>query len=306
MLTGVAGFIGSHVADALINEGHEVIGIDNLSNGLKSNINKEVQFHQIDIRDPQIEDLFSGIDVVFHQAALGSVPRSFQNPNETNDVNINGFANILKLSEKYNVKKLIFASSSSVYGDTNVLPRREESIGKQTSPYASSKRVGELLAEPSFIPTIGLRYFNVYGPRQRADLDFSAVVPRWIKAVKNRESISLDGDGTSVRDYTYISDVVSANIKALHLPTSGMSRHRGGGLYEIFNVGTGRWTLLNDLLVKIIHGLNVPKSELNIVRSVNPPRLPLASFANLDRSNKFLGYYPIVDLDTGLALTINQ
>lgn len=276
--------------------GFTVVGIDNLSTGLRENVHSDVHFHKMDIRDPLITDLFVGVDYVFHQAAMGSVPRSFEMPDEYKAVNIDGFYNVLRASEINGVKKLIYASSSSVYGDAEGLPKVEDKIGKQLSPYSFTKRVNELMCEPATIPTVGLRYFNVFGPRQRADSAYAAVIPRWINAMSTKAQVIIHGDGSAFRDFTYVDNVVQANILAMltDLPERA----------EIFNVGTERWTLLNDLVCHIRNALGISKEDLKVVwdKDVHVPITQ--SLASIKKINSMLKYYPEVNILQGIEKTV--
>jgi UDP-N-acetylglucosamine 4-epimerase len=294
LVTGCAGFIGSHLVDKLIEMDFTVVGIDNLSTGLKENINPKCQFHKLDIRDPLIRDLFVGVDFVFHQAAMGSVPRSFEMPDEYKSVNVDGFYNVLRSCEVNGVKKLIYASSSSVYGDAEKLPKVENTIGKQLSPYSFTKRVNELMCEPSSIPTVGLRYFNVFGPRQRPDSAYAAVIPKWINAMLNSQTVTIHGDGSAFRDFTYVENVVQANVLAMLTETNP----------EIFNVGTGTYTLLNDLVCHIRNAIGLNNNELEIIWDKDTHVPITQSLASIEKINSMLKYYPEINLLQGIEKTV--
>lgn len=294
LVTGCAGFIGSHLADRLIKDGHKVIGIDNLSNGKPENLNPKLKFWQADIRSAEIEDYFQGVDVVFHQAAIGSVPRSIKWPDDTYDANVEGFRNILRICEKLNIKKLVYASSSSVYGDHQNVPKTEDRIGKQLSPYSASKRVNELMAEVSPVTCIGLRYFNVYGPRQRQDSEYAAVIPKWIEALQAGQSIHMHGDGTAYRDFTFVSDAVEANLLAANHDKT-----------DVFNIGTGNYTLLNDLLIYLMRSLDVPKDQVRLCRDTDNPPAMKASLADISKAQSLLGYLPKIHLIDGVKRTVD-
>lgn len=300
LVTGCAGFIGSHLTDRLIEEGFEVIGIDNLTSGLRSNINPKCKFMKMDIRDPLVHDLVSEVRYVFHQAAMGSVPRSFEQPDEYKSVNIDGFYNVLRACEHHRVKKLVYASSSSVYGDNKKLPKREDEIGKQLSPYSFTKRVNELMCEPATIPTVGLRYFNVFGPRQRSDSAYSAVIPRWIDAMTNRRDIVIHGDGSAFRDFTYVSNVVEANILAALTYTPQKA--------EVYNVGTQLYTLLNQLVALIRHATNTPKEYLEeCIRWDLEAKIPITqSIASIEKIREQLQYEVEVGIQEGIKRTVNE
>ena len=299
VVTGACGFIGSHLTDELLKRGHHVVAIDNLFNGFRENVDPRAELHIADVRNQAIQDLFKGADMVFHQAAIGSVPRSLRWPDQTYEANVEGFRNVLRICEEEEIKKLIFASSSSVYGDSRILPKREDEIGKQLSPYSVSKRVNELMAQVSPVKTVGLRYFNVFGPRQKPDSPYSAVIPKWIKSVQTNETITIHGDGTAFRDFTYIDDVIQANILAMRdLPE----------ISEVFNIGTGRYTILNDVLVHIIRALNFDKYAVakTVSREVDTPPPVVASLADISRAQKILEYSPSHDFISGLYKTVNS
>ena len=219
VVTGAAGFIGSHLTNFLLQNNQCVIAIDNFFNGKKETVDflkrnnetfiENFQFYEMDIRSKEICHLFNGCDYVLHQAAIGSVPRSFKEPQLFNDVNLNGFINVLEASKKADIKTFVYASSSSVYGDIDNLPQIENMTGNPLSPYALSKRANEIFA--SFYETsmniYGLRYFNVFGMRQRPDGPYAAVIPKWINLFLNNNDIEIYGDGSISRDFTYIENV---------------------------------------------------------------------------------------------------
>lgn len=295
LVTGAAGFIGSHLVDRLIKNNFEVVGIDNLSNGREENVNPKCDFHFMDIRDEKIESLFQDVDFVFHQAAMGSVPKSFEFPDEYKSVNVDGFYNVLRAAENAEVRKFIYASSSSVYGDNLNLPKKEFEIGKQLSPYSFTKRVNELMCEPTFIPTVGLRYFNVFGPRQRHDSMYSAVVPRWISAMSAKRTITIHGDGSAFRDFTYVDNVVSANILAALTFTPSRS--------EVYNVGTGKYTLLNELVAHIRNGLSLEKHDVRVEWNTLKKMPITQSLASIERIKSHLNYKVEVGMAEGIKRT---
>lgn len=242
LVTGGAGFIGSNLVDHFLNQGHEVVCLDDLSTGFKKNIehnldNPNFKFIEGDIRNMQtciraVKDC----DYVSHQAALGSVPRSIADPANTNSVNIDGFLNVLIAARDEKVKRFVYAASSSTYGDSKKLPKVEEEIGKPLSPYAITKYVNELYADV-FAKTygmqcIGLRYFNVFGKRQDPNGAYAAVIPLWVKKLINHERPIINGDGTYSRDFTYIDNVIQANEKALFTPTEQILK----GQREYYNL----------------------------------------------------------------------
>lgn len=225
LITGAAGFIGSNLCEYFVSMGHDVLGLDNLSTGSLSNIEclrlkDNFNFLKGDIRD--IETCRKAVlnrDYVLHQAALGSVPRSINDPITSNDVNVGGFLNMLVACKDAGVKKMVYAASSSTYGDSKALPKVEERIGKPLSPYAITKYVNELYADVFYktygLNTIGLRYFNVFGRKQDPNGAYAAVIPLFTKQLMNKQSPTINGDGTYSRDFTYIDNVIQANEKAM-------------------------------------------------------------------------------------------
>ncbi len=242
LITGGAGFIGSNLVDHFLGIGHEVVCLDDLSTGFEKNIkhnfdNPKFKFIKGDIRNMQTcTYAVKGCDYVSHQAALGSVPRSIENPANTNSVNIDGFLNMLIASRDAKVKRFVYAASSSTYGDSKKLPKVEEEIGKPLSPYAITKYVNELYADifaKSYgMQCIGLRYFNVFGKRQDPNGAYAAVIPLWVKKLINHESPVINGDGNYSRDFTYIDNVLLANEKALFTPEEQILK----GQKEYYNI----------------------------------------------------------------------
>ncbi len=250
LVTGGAGFIGSHLVDKLIEKGHKVTIIDNLSAGKKENLNPKAEFHQLDICDfESIQPLFNGIDFVFHLAAIPRVPFSVKNPIETSRVNILGTVNVFKASADNNVKRVIFASSSSVYGNQKELPLKEEMVPSPISPYALQKLVGEdfakLFTNLYKIPIVSLRYFNVYGPRIDFDSDYSLVIGKFLKQNAEGKPLTIYGDGEQTRGFCYVGDVVRASIKAAET-----DKLKGG---EVINISSGKTQSIN-YLAKLIGG----------------------------------------------------
>ncbi len=243
LITGGAGFIGSNLVDYFLEKGHQVVVLDNLSTGFEHNISHhygtpDFTFIKGDIRDLKTcRGAVKGCDYVLHEAALGSVPRSINDPITTNEVNISGFLNMLIATRDERVKRFVYAASSSTYGDSKKLPKVEDEIGKPLSPYAITKYVNELYAD-IFAKTygmqcIGLRYFNVFGKRQTPDGAYAAVIPLWVKKLINHESPVINGDGSYSRDFTYIENVIQANEKALFTSDEDIAR----GQREYYNVG---------------------------------------------------------------------
>ena len=244
IVTGGAGFIGSNLVDHLINDGHEVVIFDNLSTGYKENINTKARFHKLDIASKYdyASKYFSKVDVIFHMACLARVQPSIENPRRYHHANVNGTLQLLELARTYNVKKFVFSSSSAVYGDTESLPTSEESPLSPKSPYALHKIIGEqyckLYNELYDLQTVSLRYFNVYGERQPLSGPYCLVTGIFLQQKLDGKPLTIRGDGEQRRDFTYVKDVVNANIKAA---TSSI----GSG--EIINIGSGTNYSVNQL-----------------------------------------------------------
>lgn len=316
LITGVAGFIGSNLAEALLKLNQKVISLDNFSTGHTYNLehiknsvsSKEWEnftFIEGDITDLKIcQDITKGVDIVLHQAALGSVPRSIDNPIISNHSNVTGFLNMLTASKDNGVKRFVFASSSSVYGDSQELPKVEERRGELLSPYAVTKYVNELYMDVFQkcygMETIGLRYFNVFGKRQDPNGAYAAVIPKWIGQILNGEEVFINGDGETSRDFTYIDNVIQANILA---GTTDNPKALG----EAFNTAVGGRETLNNLYRAIVKELkeNIPKLKtkeatyrdfrIGDIRHSN---------ANIDKIQKLLGYEPTHSLEQGLKESI--
>jgi len=246
IVTGVAGFIGSNLADKLLELGAEVIGIDNLYTGTMENLNKAIKnkdfkFYRGDIRDLDfLLDIFQDIDIIFHEAAFTSVPQSIKMPTLCNDINVNGILNILNAARKKNIEKIIFASSSAVYGDDPCLPKKENMKNIPISPYGVSKLACEGYMHSFYhiygLKTTSLRYFNVFGPRQN-DSAYSGVIAIWSRNIIKNESLLIFGDGTQSRDFIYIKDIINANLLATECNKYG----------EVFNIGLGTPISLNKI-----------------------------------------------------------
>ena len=259
LVTGSAGFIGSHLLEHLLLAGHSVVSLDNFATGHRSNLDEvrskvgeaawaRHRFIEGDIVDPQIcQQACHGVDLVLHQAALGSVPRSLEDPLRTHAVNATGFLNMLVAARDAGCARFVFAASSSTYGDHPALPKVEANIGNPLSPYAVTKYLDELYASVftrSYgMQTIGLRYFNVFGARQDPNGAYAAVIPNWASRISRGEPCIINGDGETTRDFCYIANVVQANMRAALVPAQG-------AVHEIFNVAFGEQTTLNQL-----HGL---------------------------------------------------
>lgn len=307
LVTGGAGFVGSHIVEYLLNSGVKFVRIlDNLSTGSMANIDhiikkfNNVEFIWGDITNLEIcRKACIGISMVCHQAALGSVPRSINDPLNSHNTNVNGFLNILSAMKDANIKRIVYASSSSVYGDNKQKIKYEDELGKQLSPYAITKYIDELYAriftELYGLECIGLRYFNVFGPRQNPDGVYAAVIPKFIKKIINNESPEINGDGTYSRDFTYIDNVVYANYLAL---TTTNAECFG----KNFNVGTNNSITIEDLFLSICEILK--NNDLKaLYRNTRAGDVPYSN-ASIDNISKYLGYNYKVSFMDGLKKTI--
>ena len=306
LVTGAAGFIGSNLSEYLIEKGFEVIGLDNFSTGHEKNLinlnnNKNFRFLQGDIRDfNTCLKASKEVSIVLHQAAIGSVPRSIKDPLTTNEVNINGFLNILEASRQNLVKRFIYAASSSSYGDSKELPKVEENIGKPLSPYAITKYVNELYAEiysnTYGIETIGLRYFNVFGRRQDPKSAYAAVIPKFIAQFLNGESPIINGDGSFSRDFTYIDNVIQMN----HL---AMITKNSAAINQVFNTAVGDRTTIKEMAKVIKKGLMEYNKEIaEIPLEFGPKRLGDIphSKASIEKAKNLLKYSPSHNFKEGI------
>jgi len=300
LVTGGAGFIGSHLVDALVGEGAVVTVLDDLSNGKMENLERSlsrVSFTRGDIRDIETcRGACRGQSLVFHQAALGSVPRSMKDPATSLAVNVQGTAHVLAASMEAGVDRVVYASSSSVYGDTPKLPKREGEEGRPLSPYALSKVMNEQLAEVFRqcygMAIVGLRYFNVYGSRQDPDGPYAAVIPRFFRAFLRGEAPVIYGDGEQSRDFTYVADAVRANLLAATAPVEACGR--------AYNVAGGKRITVTEL-AKAIQGSCGSKVE-----PIYEPERPgdiKHSLADLSQAAHMLGYSPATEIRRGLAET---
>lgn len=300
VVTGGAGFIGSHIAEHLLKTGQRVRIIDDLSTGRMENIahlSGDLQFHQVSITDETaLPDLFAGADYVLHYAALASVPRSIENPQETHAVNATGTLNVLKAAQMAGVRRVIYAASSAVYGDTETDAASELLPPQPISPYGAAKVAGEyycqVFTHAYGLETVCLRYFNVFGPRQDPTSEYAAVIPIFINALLKGQQPVIFGDGWQSRDFTYIDNVVHGSLLALTAPEAAG---------QVMNLATGRRITLRQLVDKINLVL-----ESDISPLFAPPRSGdiLHSCANIHRARDLLHYAPVVDFDTGLARTI--
>ena len=303
LVTGAAGFIGSHLVDALLERGARVRAFDNLATGRKENLSpsaERIEFLEADIRDAgACREACRGVSVVFHQAALGSIPRSMKDPATSLAVNVGGTANVFAGARDAGVRRVVYASSSSVYGDSPRLPRTEGQEGDVLSPYALSKVMDEDLASLFGrcygMELIGLRYFNVYGPRQDPEGPYAAVIPRFFKAYLSGEAPVIYGDGGQSRDFTFVDDAVEANLLAAVAPPPACGR--------AYNVAGGRQTSVNDLaraVRQVVGGGPEPRNEAPRAGDV------LHSAADLSLSEVSLGYRPRVGLAEGLAKSVEH
>ncbi len=288
IVTGGAGFIGSHIVDALIEEGYEVHIVDNMSGGKKENINPKAIFHEVDIRDREkLMPLFGDVKYVFHEAALPRVQFSIENPIETHDVNVNGLLNVLECARLNNVKRVIFAASSSAYGNNENLPLKENFAPSPLSPYGAHKYIGEIYfkvwAEVYKIETVCLRYFNVYGPRLNPDGAYPLVIGFFLKSLKQNKPLTITGDGEQTRDFTHVRDVVKANILAMK------SNKVGQG--EVINIGGGHRHSIN-YVAELIGGK---------VEYIAPRLEPHDTEADISKAKELLGWEPVVKIEDGVA-----
>ena len=307
LITGVAGFIGSNIAIFLTNHGQRVIGIDNFITGSKKNLRyfyknqvKNFEFYEGDITNKSFCDkICKNVEIVLHQAALGSVPRSIENPLKTNLHNVNGFLNVLFYSKKHNIKKFVYASSSSVYGDSVILPKKEANLGNILSPYAATKRFNEIYSDifkkVYNFDSVGLRYFNVFGKNQNPKGAYAAVIPKWLDAIENNKDINIYGNGNTTRDFCYIKNVVSANILA-SLQENKKIRNK------VYNISCGSKISLNNLFKEMLkiystNGFNYKKKITYLPFRSGDIR---HSQADISIAKKDLGYTPIYDVKRGL------
>lgn len=306
LITGGAGFIGSNLSYYFVNKGYKVRCIDNLATGKKSNIealmeHENFEFIEGDIRDYNFcLDATKGIEAILHQAALGSVPRSIDDPITTNSVNITGFLNVLEAARHSGVNRFVYAASSSTYGDHKALPKLEDNIGKPLSPYAVTKYANELYArvfkDLFEMEIIGLRYFNVFGMNQDPDGAYAAAIPKFIKAFIEHRSPVIHGDGKQTRDFTYIDNVVEINELALLTENES-------AFGEVFNVAYSERTSVNDIVIKIKELLSeYDKAISDVELDYAAPRMGDVkhSLASIDKARSILGYNPKYSVLEGL------
>jgi len=303
LVTGGAGFIGSHIAEALVRRGFEVKVIDNLSFGKKENlagISKDVDFKKLDITNfEEIEKEFKGIDYVLHLAALRSVIESTKHPNDYNLANINGTVNVLEAAKRHNVKRVVFTSSSSVYGNTEKLPESESDSPNPLCPYALTKLVGEhycrMYSQLYGLETVSLRYFNVFGPRQEPKSSYAGVIPLFTFALMENRQPTIFGDGLQSRDFTFVQDIVEANITA-------MKAKKENVCCESFNIARGEATTVLDLFGKIRSLLG----KQNIEPKFLPARPGEArrTLANPEKAKRLMGFECSIPFEEGLEQTV--
>jgi len=302
LVTGGGGFIGSHLTEALLKKGHGVRILDDFSTGKRENLTFRNHTPSLDVVEGDIRDLvlcqkaMEGVDYVFHQAALPSVQRSVEDPLGSNAVNVGGTLNVLLAARDAKVKRVMYASSSSIYGDTPMLPKKEGMSPTPLSPYALQKYTGEqycrLFSQLYGLETVSLRYFNVFGPKQDPNSVYSAVIPRFIEALLHRRSPIVYGDGEQSRDFTYIDNVVQANVLA-------MSAQRLQG--EIVNIACGQRISLNQLLG--ILKQFIPSERPAVYEEARPGDVR-HSLADISKAKDCLRYEPIVSIETGLKRTV--
>jgi UDP-N-acetylglucosamine/UDP-N-acetylgalactosamine 4-epimerase len=306
LITGAAGFIGSNLCEYMLEKGHTVVGFDNFATGHEYNLNAFKAESNFSFIDGDIRDLKTclkatqNIDYVLHQAALGSVPRSLKDPITSNKVNVNGFLNMIEAARQNKVKRFIYAASSSAYGNSKVLPKVEENIGKPISPYALTKYVNELYAEIYSsiygLETIGLRYFNVFGRRQDPNGAYAAVIPKFIGEFLKRQSPVINGDGTFSRDFTYIDNVIQMN--ELAMTTSNLE-----AINQVYNTAVGDRISILEMAEFIREGLaefNPSIREIEIIKGPNRAGDIPHSQASIKKAKNLLNYKPTHNFQKGL------
>ena len=300
LVTGGAGFIGSHIVDALIRNGDKVKVIDDFSSGARENlegVSGKIELTEGDIRDKAVVgNIMQGVDYVLHQAALRSVPKSLGNPKLYNDVNINGTLNILEAAKEAKVRRVVLASSSSIYGETDKLPEKEDFLPLLISPYALTKLAGEyycrIFSQIHGLETASLRYFNVFGPRQSLENEYAVVIPKFITCMLKDENPPIHGDGKQTRDFTYVENVVQANIKAATTP---------GIKCEVFNIACGKAFSVLDI-VKYVNKI--------LKKDIKPKLGPIRqgdvkhTLADISKAKKLIKFEPKVGFEEGLMKTV--
>jgi len=311
LVTGGAGFIGSNLCETLIENGNKVRCLDNFATGNKENLSQLISQPNFELFEGDIRSLddcikaCEGQDYVLHQAALGSVPRSLNDPITSNEVNISGFVNMLVASRDAGVKRFVYAASSSTYGDSEGLPKVEEKIGKPLSPYAITKYVNELYADifnrAYGLDCVGLRYFNVFGRKQDPNGAYAAVIPKFVQQLIKHESPIINGDGTYSRDFTYIDNVIEINIKALVSENKEASN-------QVYNVAYGERTSLNELVMLLKKSLSEYDPAIATIDAEYGPErkgdVP-HSLASIEKARKLLDYEPEFDFKSGLSEAVH-
>jgi UDP-N-acetylglucosamine 4-epimerase len=319
LVTGSAGFIGSHLVEELLRRGQEVLGLDDFSSGTRANVaaaeraagavgstGGRFTLVEGDAGDARLlRDVLPGVEVVLHQAARNSGPRSVEDPAAAFAVNARGFQRLLGVVAEFPGVRLVYASSSSVYGDSPRQPRREDELGNPLSPYAATKRIDEIAAAVHArvrgVSAVGLRYFNVFGPRQDPHGPYAAVIPRWIECLRDGRAPLVFGDGSTARDFTPVENVVRANLLAVCAGPAVSGR--------VYNVGLGRSTKLTELLAALRRALALRGVETAGIEPRHaPPRRGDApdSRADLSRAHEELGYEPVGDLEAGIDRTLDD
>jgi UDP-N-acetylglucosamine 4-epimerase len=317
LVTGVAGFIGSNLLETLLKLDQRVVGLDNFSNGKKSNLDQvkalvspaqwaRFRFIDGDICDMTVcQQACAEVDLVLHEAALGSVPRSMAEPLASHAANVTGFLNMLIAARDAKVKRFVYASSSAVYGDSPELPKTEERIGHPLSPYAATKQMNEVYADTFAraygLESIGLRYFNVFGPRQDPEGAYAAVIPLWIASLLRREPVFINGDGQTSRDFCFIENVVQANLLAATVSDSA-------AVNQVYNVALGQRTTLNELFRFLKDGLRrrdptLPDSK-PVYRNFRAGDVR-HSLADVGKAGRFLGFAPARGVEAGLEIALD-
>ncbi len=310
LVTGGAGFIGSNLCEALLQNNNTVTCLDNFITGNKKNISSHLENPKFKLIEGDIRDLkdceaaVKGNEIVLHQAALGSVPRSIADPSTTNEININGFLNMLIATQNEGIKRFVYAASSSTYGDSKELPKIEENIGMPLSPYAVTKYVNELYAHVFSnlhgLETIGLRYFNVFGRKQDPNGAYAAAIPKFIKAFMNHESPKINGDGSQTRDFTYIDNVIQANLLA-------GSTNNKEALNKVYNIACGDQSILIELVEKLRTLLSSFDPKIKEIKiNHGPERVGDVkySLASIEKAKTLIQYNPTHDVNKGLEEAI--
>ncbi len=316
LVTGVAGFIGSHLLETLLLLGQRVVGLDNFSAGKKANLEdvaasvgterwRRFQLIEGDIENPAVcRQACNGVDLVLHQAALGSVSRSMEDPLQCHQSNVTGFLNMLVAAREAKVKRLVYASSCAIYGDDPTLPKLESHAPSPISPYAATKVIDEMyavaFARAYGFDSIGLRYFNVFGPRQDPDGAYAAVIPKWIEALVKRQPILINGDGETSRDFCYVADVVQANLLAAAAADAG-------AINQTYNIALGQRTTLNELFSMLQNSLRGLESSMPIQKPVYRDFRAgdvRHSVADISKGRRLLGFDPSHQVESGLGLAM--